>query len=93
MCDLTLTEKRKEIQIMFSENALSLLNKEEGINNSNDEAVALIKKWYNSKEKQTRLLRDWQGMRLSTAMYADPSTSEMGLYRSFIAKMMSTQKN
>ena len=77
---------------MLGGNALSLYNKEAKLINTYYEAIELLKKWYNSREKQTRLLSDWQGMRLSAAMELDPNASEISVYRNFVAKVMSTQK-
>lgn len=92
MCDLTDSEKRKSIPIMLSGNALSLFNKEAKACETFDEAATLLGSWYNSSEKQTRLLRDWQGMRLTSDMEKDPSASEITVYRTFVAKLMSTQQ-
>lgn len=92
MCNLTLTEKRKAIPIMLQGNALSLFNKEINITHSYDDAIGMMRLWYNSREKQMRLLREWQGMRLSTAMESEPKASEVEVYRAFVAKVMRIQK-
>lgn len=63
--------------IMLSGNALSLFNKRVSSGESYDVAVKMLRSWFNSKEKQTRLLREWQGMRLSEAMEADAESSQI----------------
>lgn len=73
-------------------NGLSLLNKEAKTCDPFDDAVSLLRNWYNYCEKKTRLLRDWKSMRLTDAMERDPNLSEISVYRPVVSKVMRTQK-
>lgn len=71
ICDLSRTQMRKAMPIMLGGNSLSLFNKDYKACKYYDEGITLIMSRYSSREKQTRLLRDWEGMRLTTAIQAE----------------------
>lgn len=77
---------------MLSGNARFLFNYKSKKSQSYEEAIILLKTWFNSRENQTRLLREWKGMRLTLSMESKPETLEMKVYKSFVGKVMSIQK-
>lgn len=55
------------------------------------DAIAKLKRWYSSAEKKFRILPAWQGMTLSNAMSAALSQYKTGVFRTFVAKLVSLQ--
>lgn len=92
MCDLIISQKKNSIPVMLQGNALYLFNKEENKCDSFDDAESHLRNWYNFRGKQTRLLRDWQIMRLTDAMDRETNSSDISVYRTFAAMVTSIQK-
>lgn len=92
MCCVTDDEKLQSIPIMLSGDALSYFSsKIEGCS-SYQEATMLLRRWYNSDEKRARILKAWQSMQLSDKMSKAPHESEVSVFRNFVARLMSLQK-
>lgn len=56
------------------------------------QGIELLRTWYTSKGKQSRLLNMWQTILLSEAMKQDHNESVVSVLRSFVAKLMRIQK-
>lgn len=91
MCEVTVAEKRKEISEMPNRTALPLLTRKAADCEMYQEVLDLLRTWYNSTDKQRRLLADWQWMSRSQAMEEGPDQSEVRVFRRFVAKFMSLQ--
>lgn len=59
--------------------------------NSYEEAIGVLRRWYNSDDKQTRILTRWQSMTLSKAMSDPPEESDVNVFRKFVAASKSLQ--
>lgn len=92
MCELNEEEKLKSIPVMLRGDALSFYATNVKKSKSYDEAMNLLRKWYNSEDKKARILSKWQGMSLTKAMTDEPEESEVEIFRKFVAKMISLQK-
>lgn len=60
MCDISDDEKRKAIPMMLQDNAFRIYAKNKHKVSSYDQEIALLKGWYTSEEKQTRMLNQWK---------------------------------
>lgn len=80
--------KQKALPIMLKGPAFRQFwrNKNEIV--SYEDGLAKLRKWYGSKEKQTRLLREWNMMKLTEAMSTEPGKSELDVFKSFVDRMM-----
>lgn len=68
MCGLSDSKRRKVIPwdaIMLNGKQLSLLNQRSTEDQTYYQAIQLLKKWFSSREKQRKILREWNGMRLT----------------------------
>lgn len=82
-------EKRKAMSVMLKGSALSLFTRKgQGCEPFKD-GITLLGSRYNSKDKQRRLLPEWQSMSLSSAMEKKPEESEVSLFRTFVSNLMS----
>lgn len=91
MCDATPEEMRKAMPVMLKGNALRLFSKKAKDCVTYENGAEMLRSWYNSREKQNRLLTEWREMKLSEAMEEKPDESEVAVYRDFIARLMSIQ--
>lgn len=66
VCDVTSeAQKYKAIPIMLKGPAFRQYSRKKGEVVSYTDGLAKLRDWYGSKEKQTRLLKDWNGMNLT----------------------------
>lgn len=56
-----------------------------------EEAVHLLRRRYNNRDKKYRLLNEWKGMSLTRAMKDGPNGSEVGVFQTFVVRMLSIQ--
>lgn len=91
MCDVNESQKRRAITIMLKGTARAYYSTHVRDAATYDEAVHMLRRRYNNREKKYRLLSEWQEMRLSRAMKDDPTASEMGVFQTFVARMMAIQ--
>lgn len=56
------------------------------------EAVQLLQSWYNFPEKHRRILTAWQTMSLSQEMDTKPESGEVDVFRDFVKRLRSLQK-
>lgn len=70
-CDATLMQKQKEKPIMLKGPARGYFASPASEAKTFVEAISLIRKRYNNREKSDRLLEEWQGIRLTKAMKDD----------------------
>lgn len=92
MCKVAPDEKLKAIQIMQKGDALSYFSSKINLCATFDDAIELLRNWYNGDDKKTRILSKWQDMRLSRAISQNPDASEVTIFRKFVADLMSLQK-
>lgn len=92
MCELTDAERLKSLPVMLSGDALTYFSNHASKCTTFDSATSLLRKWYNSDEKKARILTEWQSMTLSNYMAKSPKESEVSVFRTFVAKLMSLQK-
>lgn len=52
----------------------------------------MLQKWYNSDEKKSRILKEWQTMKLTESMLQNREESEVEVIRRFVARLMNLQK-
>lgn len=92
MCGPCQAKKRKMVPNMLNGKALSLINEKSSSAQPYKEAISILNTWFNSRKKQSQLLREWKRMRLTLAMESEPEASEMKVYRTFVGKMMRIKK-
>lgn len=92
MCGFTSGQKNV-ITVMLNGNSLSLLYQKATRDQPYDDAVHLLKTWFSSREKQTRPLRECEGMRLTLPMECYPEASEMTVYRALVGKVLGIHNN
>lgn len=92
MCDSTPDEKRKAMPIMLKGPALTLFTQKAGACETYDQAADLLREWYNSPDKQSRLLAEWQTQKLTDSMATAPNDAEVTVFRRFVSSMMSLQE-
>lgn len=66
--------------VMFKDNALSYLFSNWKVCVIYEEAIEMMKRWYNSDDKKSRILCKWQKMTLSKAMLESPTESEVKVF-------------
>lgn len=54
--------------------------------------MALLRMWYNSDDRRYRILSKWHDMKLWTALTGELEELEVTVFRKFIARLMSLQK-
>lgn len=91
MCELTVEEKLKSNPVMVRGDALRFYETHMKRSSSYDEAMDLLRKWYNSVDKKARILSKWEGMSLTKAMTDEPEESEVEIFRKFVARMIDTR--
>lgn len=79
MCDATAKEKRKAMYVMLKGTALGLFTWKATTCETYEEALELLRTWYNSSDKYGRLQGEWQAMTLSQAMQEKPEESEISV--------------
>ena len=90
-CDATPEEKRKAMFIMLKGNARSLFAKKGKLCKTFEDGIELLRTWFNSSDKESRILAEWHSLSLTTAIREKPEESEVTIFRSFVDKLMSLQ--
>ena len=91
MCEVTPQDKMKAIPVMLTGDALNYYANNSKSCSTFDNAISMLRKWYNSDDRKARILTKWQSMKLSEAMNEDPKESEATVFRNFTASLMSLQ--
>lgn len=86
MCDMKYQLLRKELPVMLSGNSFSLLKNNSVAGESYTESISTLWTLFNSREKQTGLLADWKGMRISATFQANRDDSELSPHHSFFRR-------
>ena len=55
---------------------------------SHGEALDMLRTWYHSTEQRARILVEWHTMRLSEEMEKRPDESEVAVFRTFVARLI-----
>lgn len=92
LCRLEEHEKAEAMPVMLKSDALSYYSSFYKSGMSYDEVVRKLSEWYTSPEQKGRILRLWQGLRLTEAMKEEPEKSEVEVFRSFSFKLTTLQK-
>lgn len=90
-CDATDLEKSKEMFAMLHGSARTLFNRKGKYCKSFEEGMDLIRSWYNSEDKEGRLLAEWHQMSLSKDMEEKPENPQTSVFRDFVTRLMSLQ--
>ena len=91
ICGLTMEEKRDGIVIMLEGPALAYYAAHLKNVDTYDALIDGLKDWYTSEEQRARLLRDWDGARLSQWMKSHPGKSEIAVFRYLAAHLSKVQ--
>ena len=91
MCEVTDADKLKAIPVMLKGDALNYYANNSSPCTHFDDAMSMLRKWYNSDDRKARILARWQSMKLSDAMNEEPDESEVTIFRKFTASLMSLQ--
>lgn len=67
VCELSQEEKLKAVPIMLRDDVLNYYSSNYDRCDTFEDAIALLRSWYNS-DRRSRILAEWQDMRLSTAL-------------------------
>ena len=92
MCGLTEDEKVRSIPLMLDGDALSYFSSNHKDGDNYDQSIEMLRNWYNNEEKRSRILTKWQTMTLTQAMSDDPTSSEVAVFRKFMARLGSLQR-
>lgn len=91
MCDATPEDKSKAMSVMLKGAALALFTRNARGRGSFEEGMDTLRSWYNSNDKQARLLAEWQSLSLSSALEERPHDAEVTVFRAFVDRLMSLQ--
>lgn len=92
ICGLDDREKADAVPVMLKEDVLTFFSSFYKVDMIFDQVVGKLSAWYTSDEQQGRVLRMWQGMRLSEEMRNHPEKSEMEAFRTFSYRLTTLQK-
>ncbi len=92
ICKLSEQEKADAVPYMLEGEAFTFFSQKIPPNTTFDEITKELRKWFTSSEKQARILKKWQEMRLSTEMEKSPDKSEIEVFRTFSFKLSTLQK-
>lgn len=92
MCEVPLDQRLHAIPIMLKGDALDFFDDYQEGCTSYEDAFTLLRNWYLSAEQRARVLAQWQNLRLSKEMAKRPDDSEVSVFRSFVAKLVTLQK-
>ena len=92
MCNLTEEQMLKGISCMLSGDAMFYYSANLRHFESYEELKDGLKAWYTSDEKRARLLREWQGARLSSWFQKSPEKSQTAVFRMFCAYLSRIQR-
>lgn len=77
MSDITGAEKMKDMPVMLKGDGLATFSMNEATLHKLEEAVNVLRTWYNSSEKKSRLLKEWTSMILVDEMQVSPKEAEI----------------
>lgn len=89
MCEVCDIEKSHYIPIMLCGDALELYSRRGGECKPFYNSTSLLLEWYNPPEKQSRILKECEGVRLSSELMNNPNQSYISVFRSLVARPMS----
>lgn len=92
MCEVSPREKLRAIPVTLTDDALNLYANNSRSCKSFEEAIDLLRSWYNRDDRKARMLTNWQSMTLSEAMEHEPNESEVTIFRKFTATLISLQE-
>lgn len=93
VCDVTNeAQKQKAIQIMLKGPDFRQYSRNNNTVVRYTDGLSKLRAWYGSKEKQARLLKDWNRMRLTESMTKEPENSELDVFKSHVDQIMDLQK-
>lgn len=82
----------RSIPIMVSGNALRYIWSNTKQCATYDDAIDMVQRWYNSEEKNARILTAWKYLIFTKPMAERPAESGVSVFKSFVAKLMSLQQ-
>lgn len=92
MCDLNQEQMAKAIPLVLKGNEFRLYANNKHRAESYAEGIRLIRGWYTSEEKQTRLLYQWNRMTLYDTKRRNPYMSEVEDLKDFTNELMPLQQ-
>lgn len=92
MCQLTQDEKFKSLPVMLSGDALTYFSDNAATCPSYEEALDVLRKWYNPDESQSRILTAWLSLKFSEELTKYPDLSEIDAFRGFATNLTSLQR-
>lgn len=92
MCNIPDDEKLQAIPVMLKDDALDYFDDYQDNCADHEEAFEMLRKWYHSSEQRARILTEWQQLRLSEEMAKQPEESEVSVFRNFVARLVTLQK-
>lgn len=93
VCEVTDDDtKRKSIPLMLKGTAFRRFAKEKHRFATYQEALDELRSWFSSAERQTRLLREWNTMRLTEALSRADGKSEQDVFREFVDRATAIQQ-
>lgn len=78
--------------IMLTSDALNYLSNTMQQCKPYGDSIQELRKFYTSNEKRTGLLTAWQSITFSKSMAESPDLLEVAVFRSFVAKLMTQQR-
>lgn len=92
MCEVTAEEKLKAVSVMLAGDALNYFAiNPKGCSNY-DDSMKKMRELYNSGDKKARILTKWRTMNLTNVTANYLTDSEVSVFRTFIAKLISLKK-
>lgn len=84
-------EKLKEVPIMLKSTTFRKYSQKKKRFRLYEEGIDELRMWFSSTERQTRLLSEWNSMRLTDAMEQNPKKSEMETFKAFVDRATELQ--
>lgn len=92
MCEVNPRQKRRAMAVILKGPARAYFARHGRTLETYEDAIDLLRRRYNNKEKQSRLLNEWQQMKLTKAMRDKPEQSEIDVFQSFATRAMEIQR-
>lgn len=92
ICQLSADDKLKSIPIILRDYALNYFSSNSNQVKSFKAATNILRSWYNSDDRRSRILGRWQDMRLAISLGRDPDEFQVTVFRKFVVDLISLQK-
>lgn len=92
LCEVTDDETLRAIPVVLSGEALIYYSTHVKQCKTYEDAISAFWDWYNNSVKCSRILIEWKSMQFTEELERNINDSDVEVFRTFVAKLMSLQK-